>query len=83
MFQLGAITQEPRDGVVVEDLSKLLLRHGCRDGIDCCLGVGREDGVAWCVDGVADERRVVVFTPVRQYERFTNRALRLVNRPSD
>ena len=24
-----------------------------------------------------------VFTPVRQYERFTNRALRLVNRPSD
>jgi hypothetical protein len=24
-----------------------------------------------------------VFTPVRQYERFTNRALRLINRPSD
>ena len=24
-----------------------------------------------------------LFTPVRQYERFTNRALRLVNRPSD
>jgi hypothetical protein len=24
-----------------------------------------------------------MFTPVRQYERFTNRALRLINRPSD
>jgi hypothetical protein len=34
MFQLGAIAQEPRDGVVVEDLSKLLLRHGCRDRIE-------------------------------------------------
>ena len=33
MFQLGAVAQEPRDGVVVEDLSKLLLRHGCRDRI--------------------------------------------------
>jgi len=25
----------------------------------------------------------VVFTPIRQYERFRNRALRLINRPSD